>query len=363
MSTIVYEDLHLANRPWIEELTQTFHRVLSRGQFILGEETAYFEEEFAAFLKVRFCIGTSSGSDALLLAVEALELPPKSEVIVAANAHISDFLAIVQNGLIPVLVDPDSSTYNLTLSAIQERYTENTSAILAVHLYGKLCPMHQIIPWAREKGLKVIEDCAQAHGSSLFGQKAGSFGNVSAFSFYPTKNLGALGDGGAMVTNDETVSEKLRLLRNYGSKAKNCHLIMGYNKRLDELQAAFLRVKLKHLPSILAHKKNLASHYLSTLKNVQLPQREAGFEDSWHIFPIRHEKRDLLRNDLAKHGVETLIHYPVSPYKQKALAHLFPSADFPITDAIDASILSLPCSTIHTEREIERISHLIHRFA
>jgi dTDP-4-amino-4,6-dideoxygalactose transaminase len=363
MYTIVYEDLKESHESLEQELTQAFHTVLSRGRFILGEEVALLEEEFARYLNKRFCIGTSSGTDALFLALAALDLPSQSEVLVAANCHISDVLAILQNGLTPVLVDPDPFTYTFTLSSIQKKMTDKTSAILAVHLYGHLCPMHEILPFAKTNGIKVVEDCAQAHGSSLLNQKAGSFGDVSAFSFYPTKNLGALGDGGMIATDDESIQKKLRLLTNLGSELKNHHLIIGYNKRLDELQAAFLRIKLKYLPALLAHKKKLAHLYLASLKTVQLPQITPGFENSWHIFPIRHEKRDDLQKYLKNLGIETLIHYPVSPYKQKALSHLFPQPHFPITDAIDATILSLPCSLIHTEEELDHICHLINRFA
>ncbi|HSX10697.1 MAG TPA: DegT/DnrJ/EryC1/StrS family aminotransferase [Chlamydiales bacterium] len=353
---IEYENLARVNAPFGDEFRRAFDRLLLRGRFILGDETAKFEEEFAAYVGTRFCVGISSGLDALRLALMALDFPPGKEVLVPSNTYIATLLAILHNGLVPVLVEPNLSTYNLDVEGLEAKLTDRTVAILPVHLYGKLSPMVSILRFAKANGLKVVEDCAQAHGASYLGKKAGSFGDINAFSFYPTKNLGALGDGGAITTDDPLLFEKVCLMRNYGSKGKNHHEIVGYNHRLDELQAAFLRIKLKRLDEINRHKAKLAALYLRYLpSDLILPVVENGYEDVWHIFAIRHPDRDGWKSYLQENQIETMIHYPIPPHKQKALQGKLQEELFPLSEEIHRTILSLPCSFMHSEEEILRV--------
>lgn len=360
MSTIEYENLSRLNEPFRAEYQQAFHDLLVRGRFILDEQVAQFEEEFATYVGTRFCVGVSNGLDALFLALKAFDFPAGKEVLVPSNTYIATILAILHNQLVPVLVEPNLRTYNLDVQNLGAKLTDQTVAILPVHLYGKLCPMTDIMAFAKEHGLKVVEDCAQAHGAHFLGKKAGGFGDVNAFSFYPTKNLGALGDGGAITTDDPIMYEKIRMLRNYGSREKNVHELIGFNHRLDELQAAFLRIKLRYLDQINHHKSKLARLYLEHLSlEFILPVTERGYEDVWHIFAIRHSARDELKSFLKEKGIETLIHYPTPPHRQRAFHW---KGDFPIADEIHQTILSLPCSFIHSEREILEIADITNRF-
>lgn len=359
---IEYENLAKVNAPFAAEFQMAFADLLTKGRFILDEQTAAFESEFAAYVGSRYCIGVSSGLDALVLALKVFDFLPGQEILVPSNTYIASILAIFHNGLIPVLVEPNPKTYNLDVEQLEKKVTARTVAILPVHLYGKLCPMPSIMAFANKYHLKVIEDCAQAHGASLFDKKAGSFGHINAFSFYPTKNLGALGDGGAITTNDPLLFEKICLLRNYGSKEKNHHELIGFNHRLDEMQAAFLRIKLKHLDRINKHKTKLAALYLKHLSAALIkPIVEEGYEDAWHIFPIRHADRDVLKSDLKKQGIETLIHYPIPPHKQKALQGKLHEETYPISEEIHKTVLSLPCSSIHSESEILEVIQYVNQ--
>ena len=264
---IEYENLSLANRPFMDEYRKAFDSVLKSGWFILGENVAEFEEEFAAYNRVKHCAGVASGLDALIISILALDLPPASEIIVPSNTYIATIIAVIKAGHRPVLVEPDIATYNINPQLIEDSVTSKTKAVLVVHLYGKMCDMDPIVEICQRHGLFLMEDCAQAHGAEYKGKKAGSFGDISAFSFYPTKNLGCLGDGGAIVTNHEDYDRKVRLLRNYGSEKKYYNEVVGINSRLDEVQAAFLRIKLKHLDEINSHKRKLAQLYLSSIGN------------------------------------------------------------------------------------------------
>ena len=360
---IEYENLSKVNEPFRDEFQTAFNALLKKGKFILDEQTAHFEEEFAAFVGARYCIGVSSGFDALILALKVFDFPAGKEIIVPSNTCIVTILAILHNDLIPVLVEPNPRTYNLDVQKLEDKITAQTVAILPVHLYGKLCPMASIMSLAKERNLKVIEDCAQALGANFLGKKAGSFGDVSAFSFYPTKNLGALGDGGAITTDDPLLFEKTRILRNYGCRDKNDHELLGFSNRLDEMQAAFLRIKLRHLDNINGHKAELAALYLQHLSPEFIkPIRETGYEDVWHIFPIRYAARDKLRDYLKKRGVKTLIHYPTPPHRQKILIERFKNETFPISDEIHRTILSLPCSFMHSKNEILEVIQLLNHF-
>jgi dTDP-4-amino-4,6-dideoxygalactose transaminase len=281
-------------------------------------------------------------------------------VIVPANTFIATILAILQNGLKPVLVEPDIRTYNIDPNKIAEKITNKTKAIIVVHLYGKCCDMDPILDLCKKHNLKLIEDSAQAHGARYKNKLAGSFGDFGAFSFYPTKNLGALGDGGAITTNDDTLADKIKTLRNYGSKVKYHNDIIGYNSRLDEVQAGFLSVKLKHLEKINEHKRSLAKIYFENLNEKFIkPVNDPNFLDVFHIFNIRHARRDELKEYLLKHNIKTEIHYPVAPNKQKCLASEIGDQSYPISQEIHDTTLSLPLSFFHTEKDILQVVEVI----
>lgn len=360
--TIEYEDLGRLNRPYFEEYRNAFNDVLDSGWFVLGSSVKQFESEFAKYLGANYCAGVASGLDALVLSLRSLNIEPNTEVIVPSNTYIATILSIIQCGLIPVLVEPDIKTYNINPDLIQEKITSKTRGVMVVHLYGKPCSMDSIVEICKKNNLYLIEDCAQAHGAEFNGKKVGNFGHVSAFSFYPTKNLGCLGDGGAVVTNNPDYDSYVRMIRNYGFKKKyHCEEI-GINSRLDEVQAAFLRVKLQHLDSINQHKRKLAKMYFDNLKSdFILPHRDSNCKDVYHIFNVRHEKRDDLMAYLFRNGIKTEIHYPVAPNKQNALKK-YNLGDFPISELIHATTLSLPISAGHTEDEIYHVIDVMNRF-
>lgn len=361
---IVYENLQQVNKEFMEEYTQAFHEVLHGGWYILGKEVKQFEQTFADYCGVQHCIGVASGLDALVLSLRYFGFNSGDEVIVPANTYIASILAIMQVGLQPVLVEPDVTTYNIDPKKIESAITERTKAILIVHLYGKMCDMDPIISLAKRYDLRVIEDCAQAHGASYNGQKAGSFGDFGAFSFYPTKNLGALGDAGAITCRDEKPNDSIRILRNYGSSAKYVFDEVGYNSRLDELQAAFLSMKLKFLDKITAHKRSLAATYLSELKSdFILPVIQPLQEDVYHIFAIRHPERDRLKQYLLDNEIGTEIHYPIAPHQQKAMKGILSGDRYPISEKIHQTILSLPISYGHTEDDIFRVVEVMNKFS
>jgi len=362
-NTIDYEDLKKVNNPFHEELINAFSYKLREGWYVLGESVKSFEREFSAYVGTKYCVGVASGLDALTLSLIALELPKRSEVIVPSNTYIATILAIVNAGHIPVLVEPKVSTCNIDTSLIAEKITKRTKAIMPVHLYGKVCDMEEILTLAEKYDLKIIEDCAQAHGARFSDKKAGSFGDVGAFSFYPTKNLGAIGDAGCITTNDENLYDRLLYLRNYGSKLKYHNEYFGMNSRLDEIQAAFLLVKLPFLDKINAHKRTLAALYFEQLDSkFILPARNDNYFDVFHIFQIRTSERDRLKIYFSEAGIGTEIHYPIPPYKQNALKHLFPSNDFPISDEIHSTVLSLPISFAHTVDDILQVIQVANQF-
>lgn len=362
-NVIEYENLRKVNEPFFPEYNRVFNKVLESGWYVLGQNLARFEREFANYCGVSHCIGVASGLDALILSLRAHDFPAGSEVIVPSNTYIATILAIIHCGLRPVLVEPELRTYNIDPQRIEAVITPKTVGIMAVHLYGKLSCMDRISEIGRSYGIKVFEDCAQAHGARFGGRKAGSFGDCAAFSFYPTKNLGALGDGGAVTTNDDTVAEKVRMLRNYGSPRKYYNEMVGMNSRLDEIQAALLSIKLKHLDRINDHKRRLAQIYHQGLRDDFIkPVVENDYFDVYHIYNIRHPRRDELKNYLAENGVATEIHYPVPPHRQKALQGLFDSCSYPIAEEIHATTLSLPISTFHSIEDVQRVTEIMHRF-
>ena len=362
MNNIEYENLAKLNKSFFDSYKQSFERTLTSGWYILGNNVTNFEKQYADYVGSKNCIGLASGLDALSLALRSYEFPVNSEVIVPSNTYIATILSIFQNGLKPILVEPDINTYNINPSRIEEKITSNTRAIMVVHLYGKCCEMDAILEIAKKYNLKVIEDCAQAHGASYKGQIAGSFGDIGAHSFYPTKNLGAIGDAGAVTTNDDLIAEKLKALRNYGSKVKYINEYIGFNSRLDEIQAGFLSIKLDALNEINAHKRRLSNLYLENLKkDFILPSIDKDYFDVYHIFNIRHPKRNQLRTFLLDNGIKSEIHYPIAPHKQKALTGII-DGEYPISEEIHATTLSLPISYSHTESDIVRVIECLNSF-
>lgn len=359
---IEYENLSKLNKPFEEEFKSYFTEFLAKGWYILGDSVKIFEESFASYTGSKYCVGVASGLDALFLSILALDLPKQSEVIVPSNTYIATILSILNAGLKPVLVEPDILTYNIDPNKIQEAITPATSAVMVVHLYGKVCQMDQIITIAKNHGLKIIEDCAQSHGAKYNNQMSGTFGDCGAFSFYPTKNLGALGDAGAVVTDSYEIYDKLLQLRNYGSSIKYVNDILGYNSRLDELQAGFLSIKLNHLDLINQHKRKLAAIYFKELgDSVILPVIKDGFFDVFHIFNIRTLHRDQLRQYLLQNGVKTEIHYPIPPNKQKAMLGIL-TKSYPISEEIHKTTLSLPISYCNTIEDVLVVCDKIKKF-
>jgi len=360
---IEYENLGKLNKPFFDEYEKAFKETLESGWYILGTKVQLFENEFAAYCGAKYCLGVANGLDALMLSLRAFEFEKGAEVIVPSNTYIATILSIVQNGLKPVLVEPDINTYNIDPKKIEEKITPLTKAIMVVHLYGKVCDMDAIGAIAKKHNLKLIEDCAQAHGASYKGIKAGNFGDFGAFSFYPTKNLGAIADAGAVTTNNNDLAEKIKTLRNYGSKIKYYNELIGYNSRLDEVQAAFLSIKLKALDKINEHKRKLATLYLEGLKSDYIkPQVHPDYFDVYHIFNIRHDKRNELKEFLLKNEIKTDIHYPVAPNKQKAMVGILDKQETPIAEKIHSTTLSLPISYYHTEQDISKVIEVMNTF-
>lgn len=360
---IDYENLHNLNKPFFEEYNKAFKEVLESGWYIIGNKVKEFEKQFAEYCTSKHCIGVANGLDALNLSLRAFNFEKGSEVLVPSNTYIATILSIVENGLHPVLVEPDIATYNMDADLIEQAITKKTRAIMVVHLYGKVCEMDKILAIAQKHNLKVIEDCAQSHGAKHKGKLSGSFGDYAAHSFYPTKNLGALGDAGAVTTNDPSLAEKIQVLRNYGSKTKYYNEVVGVNSRLDELQAALLLVKLKHIEKITSHKRELASLYLKGLKQDFIkPQVHPDYFDVYHIFNVRHPKRDALKDYLLKNEIKTEIHYPVAPNKQKAMTGILDKQQIPVAEEIHQTTLSLPISFYHTKQDVEKVIEVMNKF-
>lgn len=360
---IPYENLRRVNDPFREEYEKAFSEFLDAGWYILGKKVSEFEEAFANYCSVNHAIGVANGLDAIVLCLRALNLKAGDEVLVPSNTYIATILAVAQLGLKPVLVSPDIATYNIDPDLIEEKITGRTRAVIVVHLYGKCCNMEPILAISKKHGIHVIEDCAQAHGASFKGKLAGSFGVANAFSFYPTKNLGALGDAGAVTTNDAGIAAQIRMLRNYGSARKYYNEVVGYNSRLDELQAAFLCIKLKHMDAITAHKRKCADMYFQGLhKGLVLPQVHEDYYDVFHIFNVRTSYRDELKQYLLENGIATEIHYPVPPHQQVAMAEILSGQSCSIAEEIHATTLSLPVSFGNTATEIEKVIDTVNRF-
>ena len=367
MRSILFLDMKSPYQELKDELDNAYHRVMESGWYIMGKELDAFEQEFAEYCGARYCIGVGNGLDALHLILRAYGIGRGDEVIVPSNTYIATWLAVSYAGAQPIPVEPDPRTYNLDPERVESAITSRTRAILPVHLYGLLADIDPLLMLANKYNLKVIEDAAQAQGALYKGRVSGNLGHAAGFSFYPGKNLGALGDAGAVVTNDDKLAEQVRTLRNYGSKIKYYNDVKGYNSRLDEIQAAFLRVKLKYLDEWNARRSKIASAYLDSLAGLQgliLPSVLDSTEPIWHIFPIRHSKRDDLQKYLKNKGVDTLIHYPVPPHLSGAYADLnLPKGTFPIAETIAASELSLPMGPHLSMDDIEYIAKIIREYA
>lgn len=359
---IPFLDLQSINAQYRSELIDACTRVIDSGWYIGGNELTQFEQEFAAYCGTTHCIGVANGLDALTLTLRAWlvlgRLQPGDEIIVPANTYIASILAISANGLTPVLVEPDAASFNLCPANARAAITAKTRAILPVHLYGQLADMPAILELARQHGLLVLEDAAQAHGASISGKRAGSWGDAAGFSFYPGKNLGALGDAGAITTADAELAQTLRALRNYGSHEKYKNLFKGVNSRLDEIQAAMLRVKLSKLELETKHRRALAAIYLQNIQHpgVQPPQVASSGQHVWHLFVIRTQQREALQQHLATQGIQTLIHYPVPPHQQQAYQE-WNGRSFPLTEAMHQEVLSLPMGpTLNEEAALQVIA-------
>ncbi|OOS26634.1 aminotransferase [Moraxella porci DSM 25326] len=368
---IPFLDLKAINQQYRQELIDACTRVIDSGWYITGKELERFEQNFAHYCGVQYAIGVANGLDALILTLRAWKelgkLKDGDEVIVPANTYIASILAITENKLTPVLVEPNPHSYNICPLSLKKAISSKTKAILAVHLYGQLAPMPEIMQIAQEHGLLVLEDAAQAHGASFQGKKAGAWGDASGFSFYPGKNLGALGDAGAVTTNDAQLANTLYALRNYGSHQKYENFYQGVNSRLDEIQAAMLNVKLSYLDKETHHRRNIAQFYLDNIKNdlitlPSIPTRADCYEShAWHLFVIRSPYRKELQQYLADHGVQTLIHYPIAPHKQQAYRSLN-TLSLPITEAIHQEVLSLPMSPVLMFDDVKQIVNLCNGF-
>lgn len=347
------------------DLRAAFERVYQRSWYIEGEEDAAFEKAFADYCGTEYCIGCGNGLDALMLALKALGIGAGDEVLVPSNTYIATALAVTYTGATPVFVEPDIRTYNLDPANLEAALTERTKAIMPVHLYGQSCDMDSIVTFAKEHGLFVVEDCAQAHGATYKGRKVGTFGDAAGFSFYPGKNLGALGDAGAAVTGDKALAGKIRALGNYGSDYKYHHIYQGNNSRLDEMQAAFLAAKLPHLERMNVERRRIAARYLNEIHNEQmvLPYVLPGTEPVWHIFAIRCKRRDKLAEYLAEKEISTNKHYPIPIHLQGAYANLhIPKGALPIAEEISATQLSLPMYYGMTDDEISYVIDALNGF-
>ena len=369
---IPFLDLKAINSELRTELVEACTRVIDSGWYIGGKELTQFEQDFATYCGTKHCIGVANGLDALVLTLRAWKelgkLKEGDEIIVPANTYIASVLAITENKLVPILVEPDAASYNLSPANVKAALTAKTRAILPVHLYGQLADMPALVEIAKLHNLLTLEDCAQAHGASIGGRRAGAWGDAAGFSFYPGKNLGALGDAGAVTTNDDQLAHVLRALRNYGSHEKYKNLYQGVNSRLDEIQAAMLSVKLKYLDKQTAHRQQLAQVYMASITNpvISLPLAldvDASLLKShvWHLFVVRCQQREALQNHLANHGVQTLIHYPIPPHQQQAYSHL-KALSFPLTESMHREVLSLPIGPTLTLTEANHVAHACNSF-
>ncbi|MNZ09503.1 dTDP-3-amino-3,6-dideoxy-alpha-D-galactopyranose transaminase [compost metagenome] len=378
---INFLDLKAINNQYQQELKDACARVIDSGWYIMGNELTQFETEFAAYCGTKHAIGVANGLDALILTLRAWKelgkLQAGDEVIVQANTYIASVLAITENDLVPVLVEPNPASYNLDPATLVAAITPKTKAILPVHLYGQLCPMPEIMAIAQKHNLLVLEDCAQSHGAEINGKRAGNWGDAAGFSFYPGKNLGALGDAGTITTNNDELAQTLKALRNYGSHKKYENLYQGVNSRLDEIQAAMLRVKLRHLEAETARRQQIAAMYCEGINNphIVLPLDAAAIRTQhstlniqhykahvWHLFVVRCENRAALQQHLADKGIQTLIHYPIPPHQQQAYPQ-YANMQLPLTEQIHQQVLSIPLDPTISDEAVKQVIAAMNEFA
>lgn len=362
---VPFLDLRAAYQELESELDSAIARALESGWYILGEEVEAFEQEFASYCGAAECVGVANGLDALYVSLLALGVGPGDEVIVPSNTFIATWLAVSHTGATPVPVEPDEHTFNIDPGRVEAAITSRTKVIVPVHLYGHPADIDSILTIARQHNVKVLEDAAQAHGARYRGRRLGAHGNVIAWSFYPAKNLGALGDGGAVTTDDAELADRIRVLRNYGSRMKYVYETRGVNSRLDVLQAAILRVKLRTLDEWNARRAGVASLYLRGLREVRdlvLPTVADGAEPVWHLFVVRHPERELLRRHLESRGVETAIHYPIPPHRQVAYASETLHRQLPVADRLAREVLSLPIGPHISNEEVAEVIRAFERF-
>jgi dTDP-4-amino-4,6-dideoxygalactose transaminase len=366
---VKFLDLQKINQQYADEIKQAAAEVIDSGWYLLGERLKKFESDLADYIGTRHAVGVASGLDALRITLRAYMemglMKEGNEVIVPANTYIATILAITENRLNPVLVEPDIKTYNLDLSLIEKKITKKTKAIMVVHLYGRLCWSEDLEKIAKKYNLQIIEDNAQAIGAQIFGRKSGSLGDAAGNSFYPGKNLGALGDAGAITTNNDRLAEIVRSLGNYGSKEKYMNVYKGLNSRMDEIQAAFLSIKLKYIDLENKRRQEIAQYYLDNIhnRNIILPEQDTSSLTShvWHLFVIRSDVRDKLQKYLSHEDIQTLIHYPIPPHRQEAYKELN-NMSFPVTEKIHQEALSLPISPVMSNEEVKFVVDALNRF-
>ncbi len=360
---IKFLDLEKVNNRFRKEIDERIKHILDIGWYLQGEEDKKFEADFAKYCGVKHCIGVANGLDALNLIIRGYGFGTGDEIIVPANTYIASILAISENGCTPVLVEPDNITRNINPDLIEEKITDKTKAIMVVHLYGQAVQMDKIWELAKKYNLKIIEDSAQAHGAIYKGKRTGNLGDASGFSFYPGKNLGCLGDGGCVTTNDDELAAKVRAIANYGSDRKYHHIYKGVNSRLDEMQAAVLDIKLEYLDKDNARRREISKYYRENIKNpkIELPKVYDENAHVWHIFAVRTENRDALQKYLESNGIQTNIHYPTPPHKQGAYKE-WENQSYPVTEEIHRTILSLPMSPVLTDDEVKKVVEVVNAF-
>lgn len=364
---VPFLDLKLINAQYRGDLKAACERVIDSGWYIMGQELSSFEKEFSEYCNSTFTVGVGTGLDALTLVLRAWKelgkISAGDEVIVPANTYIATILAITENELVPVFVEPDEKSFNLISGNVKNALSNKSRVILPVHLYGRISPMQEIMSVAQEFNLLVLEDCAQAHGAEIAGKKAGTWGHAGAFSFYPGKNLGALGDGGAVTTNDSELFDIIKALRNYGSHHKYENLYKGVNSRLDEIQAAMLRVKLRYLDKETESRRRVAAKYLEGIKNDQLilPAASEYSEHVWHLFVVKTIERVQFQQHLIDRGVQSLIHYPIPPHQQLAYSE-FANLSLPLTEKLHQTVVSLPMSPVLSEEDVVKVIEACNTF-
>ena len=360
---IKFLDLEKVNNRFRDEIDSRIKTILDKGWYLQGDENTKFAANFAEFCGTKFGIGVANGLDALNLIIKAHGFGAGDEIIVPANTYIATILAISQNGCTPVLVEPDINTYNINPDLIEEKITDKTKAIMVVHLYGQAVQMEKIWAIAKKYNLKVFEDSAQAHGAIYQGKRTGNLSDASAFSFYPGKNLGCLGDGGGITTNDKDLYEKIKAIANYGSDRKYHHIYKGVNSRLDEIQAAVLDVKLKYLDADNQKRREISKYYRDNVKNdkIILPKTYDENAHVWHVFAVRTENRDNFQKYLSDNEIQTIIHYPTPPHKQDAYKE-WHNQSYPITEEIHRTIISLPISPVMTDEEVQKVVEVVNEY-